>query len=45
MNWLFGIRWTVEFEDDQPVDKKIPYIILCNHQSTLDVYGMMQARF
>ena len=41
-NWLFGIKWTVEFEDGIPVDQKTPYVILCNHQSTLDVMGMMQ---
>ena len=42
MNWLLGVKWTVEFEDNKVVDRKVTYVILSNHQSTLDVMGMMQ---
>lgn len=39
---FLGVEWRVE--EEVPVDGKKPYIIVCNHQSSLDTYGMMRVR-
>jgi hypothetical protein len=38
---ILGVKWKVSF--DKPVDTSKAYIVVCNHQSALDVFGMMQA--
>ena len=39
---LLGVRWRVRVDEDSGVDKSRGFIIVCNHQSSLDTYGMMR---
>jgi len=40
VNKAYGIKWNVTF--DKEVNKKRGHVICCNHQSVLDIIGMMQ---
>ncbi|GAB6023344.1 hypothetical protein CHUAL_008145 [Chamberlinius hualienensis] len=37
---IFGIRW--EIKGVENIDKNNPCVVLCNHQSSIDVMGMME---
>ncbi len=39
-SYLLGIRWRVEVAE--PVDKTRSYVVMCNHQSSLDTLAMME---
>ncbi|KFM68386.1 hypothetical protein X975_04680, partial [Stegodyphus mimosarum] len=36
---IFGLKW--EVKNKEYLDSKEPYILVCNHQSALDISGMM----
>ncbi len=43
-SYLLGVRWIVEVDGGEVDRAKGPYIVVCNHQSSLDTFAMMKVR-